>query len=157
MTAEIPLVPLASAIQVETIYVADFINAMCDDLEEVLQYVEKMEKYRFLIPVTAGIVQRLMETYQMADTSEQKMWLDRWNAVLEIPLEDAMYAERLANVYKQLLAETRKKDEEDNQIWSSMLYAAVSYAGYSVRVGIVDGVPKAKLVKEKVKGIKKQQ
>lgn len=150
VTAEIPLVPLASAIQVETIYVADFINDMCDDLEEVLQYVEKMEKYRFLIPVTAGIVQRLMETYQMADTSEQKMWLDRWNAVLEIPLEDATYAERLANVYKQLLAETRKKDEEDNQIWSSMLYAAVSYAGYSVRVGIVDGVPKAKLMKERI-------
>lgn len=157
VTAEIPLVPLASAIQVETIYVADFINAMCDDLEEVLQYVEKMEKCRFLIPVTAGIVRRLMETYQMADTSEQKMWLGRWNAVLEIPLEDATYAERLANVYKQLLAETRKKDEEDNQIWSSMLYAAVSYAGYSVRVGIVDGVPKAKLVKERMMGIKKQQ
>ena len=150
MTAEIPLVPLASAIQVETIYVADFINAMCDDLEEVLQYIEKMEKYRFLIPVTAGIVRRLMETYQMADMPEQKMWLDRWNAVLKIPLEDATYAERLANVYKQLLAETRKKDEEDNQIWSSMLYAAVSYAGYSVRVGIVDGVPKAKLVKERI-------
>lgn len=150
VAAEVPYIILAnlSEVNVQTICIADFLNDVCNDLEELFKYIKKMLDFRFVIPFTDSIVIRLSSVYDDSGELEKEELLRKWQQILMVPFEDKEYKKMLSGICKGILEQTKERVSEGNPIWSALLYAVVKYSGYSVRVGFSDGKIITQMIKD---------
>ena len=141
ITAEVSYNMLANMLDigVDTICIADFLNDVCIDINQLLDYVEILMNHRFVIPFTDSIVIRLAEVYDSYDELDREKLLEKWMHILNIPLQDENYKKIMARVCRDFLDQTQDKVQNGNPIWSALLHSEVKYLDCSIRIKISDG------------------
>lgn len=156
VTAEVPLVIIAnmSAIDVKTVGIAAFIANVCNNVNDILRYTEKLIEHRFLVPFVAETIEQLVSAYYDMEDIEKIQLVQAWKEILLKPLEDDSYKEALLPCAMDVISKTKEKIDNTNPIWISLAQAVLKYSGRAVRTSIANGRIYTQIIKdEQKKGI----
>ena len=123
-------------INVKTIGLADFVACVCDSLDKLLDYVQRMFELRFMSPITPVVLQKVSTLFESIPEQEQETFLEKWDQILDIPMQNEKYqsifAEQARNIYNQ----TPETVIASSLIWRIFTKHTLDYLGYKIQLSI---------------------
>ena len=151
VTVEPLITALASIpeISATTTCIVDFLTNTCSDVFELLQYIKKLVNYRFVVPFTNTVIDKLANEYEDSEQDKRTAIIDEWREILRLPCEDSGYKKILMPLCRDIFAkQINNGSDTNNQVLDSMIMAFLAYGDYSVELSMSeDGQINAEIVK----------
>lgn len=137
-------------IDVQSINVTDFITEEANDINELLDFVEKMIKYKFTIPFTDKTIKKIYQFFQEANLHQKQNIIDRWSYVLDVPIEDNNYKKVMVSHIQNCISNLDIDQNGSNPIYRCLLKSFLKYTNQKLKVSFNEkGELCVKLIKEK--------
>lgn len=122
--------------QGKDICIIDFLSSINIDIDDLLDYMNKMVEFRFLVSLTKYTLNYILSQYEkIVDIGKQEKVMGKWIGYLS--LGDEVGGE-YKNLFVQRLAEVYRDSYEDNQdstnpIWKNFSFFIVKYFRRTIR------------------------
>lgn len=123
-------------INVKTIGLADFVAFVCDDPNKLLDYVKRMFELRFMLPITQAVLQKTITLYESMSVQEQESFTDRWDQILDIPLQDEKYKSIIAEQARNTYVQMYETVSVSSPIWRVFVRHTLDYLGYKIQLSM---------------------
>ena len=138
VSAEVPLSLLSSVkeLNIDCVNIADFLSESTADVFTLLDYIYALVKHRFTLAITDKIVNRVADEYEKLTYQDKKVLLEKWEAILAMPLSDEEYCKLLSSSLFQNVLIKNKDSISNNQVMMILYIYVYKYMGYTLTIDI---------------------